>query len=79
VTRNSAGMRLLPNIIGVFLITVGGAWALAGLGYIRETPMSESYIWTGLGMLAILSGAVIIVSVIRARIRLWRFKKGRAI
>ena len=79
MTRNSAGMRLLPNIIGASLITVGGAWDLAGLGYIRNTSISESYIWDGLGMLAILSGAVIIVSVNRARIRLWRFKKGRAI
>jgi len=79
VTRNGAGMRLLPNIISAFLITVGGAWVLAGSGYIPETPMSESYIWTALGMLAILSGAVIIVSVNRPRMCLWRFKKGRAI
>jgi hypothetical protein len=37
-------MRLLPNVIGVFLVIVGCAWALAGFGYIRETAMSGSHL-----------------------------------
>ena len=59
VRRNTSGMRLLPNTIRLFLLVVGSAWALAGLGYIRDTAMSGSYLWTGCGILAAFSGVVI--------------------
>jgi len=36
VTQNTSGMRLLPNVIGVFLVIVGCAWALAGFGYMKR-------------------------------------------
>jgi hypothetical protein len=78
VTRSSAGIRILPNIVGVFLCLFGCAWALAGLGYIRETDMSGSSIWASIGILLALAGAVILVSVNRARMRLWRFKAARS-
>jgi uncharacterized membrane protein HdeD (DUF308 family) len=67
-------MRLLPNIVGVFVFLFGCAWVLAGLGYLRETSMSGSYIWTGAGIVAALFGAVILASVNRARFRLRRVK-----
>jgi hypothetical protein len=76
VTRNTRGMRVLPNIVGVFVFLFGCAWALAGVGYIPETSMSGSYIWGGVGVVAALCGAVILASVNRARFRLWRFKRG---
>ena len=76
--RNSRGNRILPNIVGLLLFLFGCAWALAGLGYIRETSMSGSYIWAGVGVLAALCGGVILVSVNRARFRLWWFKSRKA-
>jgi hypothetical protein len=75
VTRNTSGMRLLPNVVGVFLLLFGGAWALAGLGYIRETSISGSYIWAGIGVVVASSGGLILASVNRARSRLWRVKR----
>jgi uncharacterized membrane protein HdeD (DUF308 family) len=68
-------MRVLPNIIGVFVFFFGCAWVLAGIGYVRETSMSGSYIWTGVGIVAALFGAVILASVNRARFHLWRAKR----
>jgi uncharacterized membrane protein HdeD (DUF308 family) len=67
-------MRVLPNIVDVFVFLFGCAWALAGLGYVRETSMSGSYVWTGVGIVAALFGAVILASVNRARFRLRRVK-----
>jgi uncharacterized membrane protein HdeD (DUF308 family) len=75
VTRNTRGMRVLPNIVGVFVFLFGCAWALAGLGYVRETSMSGSYIWAGIGIVAALFGAVILASVNRARFRLRRVRR----
>jgi hypothetical protein len=75
VTRIRSGMRLLPNVVGIFLFVFGGAWALAGLGYIRETSMSGSYIWAGVGFVVASAGGLILASVNRARFRLWRVKR----
>lgn len=55
MTQNTSGMRLLPNVIGVFLLIVGCAWALAGFGYIRETAMSGSHLSGGFGLVAALA------------------------
>jgi len=77
VTQNTSGMRLLPNVIGVFLLIVGCAWALAGIGYIRQTAMSGSHLSGVFGLVAALAGVVILASVNRARIRLWRFKRSK--
>jgi hypothetical protein len=71
-------MRILPNIVGLFLLVVGSAWAFAGTGYLRDAAMTGSYIWTAFGLLAAIFGLVILVSINRARFRLWRFKRGRA-
>jgi uncharacterized membrane protein HdeD (DUF308 family) len=71
-------MRVLPNIAGLFVFLFGSAWILAGLGYIRETSMSGSYIWAGVGVVAALFGAVILASVNRARLRLRRVKRSAA-
>jgi uncharacterized membrane protein HdeD (DUF308 family) len=68
-------MRVLPNIVGLFVFLFGCAWILAGLGYLRETSMSGSYIWAAVGVVAALFGAVILASVNRARFRLGRIKR----
>jgi hypothetical protein len=76
--RNSKSNRVLPNIVALFLFLFGCAWALAGVGYIPETSVSGSYIWAGVGVVAALSGALIFVSVNRARFRIWRFRGRKA-
>jgi hypothetical protein len=76
--RNSRGNRILPNIVALLLFLFGCAWTLAGVGYIPETSMSGSYIWAGVGVVAALCGAVILVSVNRARFRMRRFKSRKA-
>jgi uncharacterized membrane protein HdeD (DUF308 family) len=78
VTRNTRGVRVLPNIVGLFVFLFGCAWAFAGFGYIRETSMSGSYLWAVIGIIAAASGAVILASVNRPRFRQWRFKSRKA-
>jgi hypothetical protein len=68
-------MRLLPNVVGVLLLIAGCAWSLAGLGYISDTSMSDSYLWTGFGFVAALAGWVLLVSANRARFRLSQIKR----
>ena len=77
MTQNTSGMRFLPNVIGTFLVIVGCAWVLAGLGYIGETAMSGSSLSAVFGAGAALAGAAVLASTNRARLRLWRFKRSK--
>lgn len=67
--------RFLPIVIGTFLVLVGSTRALAGLGYISETPISDSYAWAAFGVVATIAGLILIASVSLARLRLSRVKE----
>ena len=65
--QSKKGYRGLLNVVGIIAVVFGGAWLLAGLGYIGE------------GAVVLLGGLAALFFWNRARLRLWRFTRRTAV
>jgi hypothetical protein len=74
--QSKKGYRGLLNVVGIIAVVFGGAWLLAGLGYIGE---DRSMTLAGIGAVVLLGGLAALFFWNRARLRLWRFTRRTAV
>ena len=58
-------MRTLAAIVGVLLILVGLVWIGQGLGFLKGSVMTGNIMWTWIGIVVAVVGAVLAVVAIR--------------
>jgi hypothetical protein len=73
--RSTKGYRGLLNVLGIIAVLFGGAWLLAGVGYIGDL---RSTVLAGSGAAVLLGGLAALFFWNRARLRLSRFKRRAA-
>jgi hypothetical protein len=52
--------KWLPIVLGVLLILLGGVWTFQGLGYITGSFMTGERLWTSIGLICVVAGAVLV-------------------
>lgn len=54
-------MRVLLNVVGVFLILIGVIWFLQGINILLGSPMSGQLQWSAWGILAAVIGVGLLI------------------
>ncbi len=60
-------MRVVSNVVGVFLILIGAIWFLQGINILLGSPMSGQLQWSVWGILAAVVGVGLLIYANRRR------------
>jgi hypothetical protein len=74
--QSKKGYRGLLNVLRIVAVLFGGAWLLAGVGYIGD---DRSTFLAGIGAVLLVGGLAALFFWNRARLRLWRSMRSRAV
>jgi hypothetical protein len=59
--------RYAMPVLGVLLVLIGAVWTLQGANLLGGSFMSGSRLWLVIGLVALASGATLLVRAVRAR------------
>jgi hypothetical protein len=58
--------RYVVPVLGVLLVVIGAVWTLQGANLLGGSFMSGSQLWLVIGLVALVSGAALLVLAVRA-------------
>lgn len=58
--------RYVVPVLGVLLVVIGAVWTLQGANLLGGSFMSGSQLWLAIGLVALVSGAALLVRAVRA-------------
>jgi hypothetical protein len=58
--------RYVVPVLGVLLVVIGAVWTLQGANLLGGSFMSGSQLWLVIGLVALVSGAALLVRAVRA-------------